>query len=418
MTGAALLGPASPGRWLRRLASGVALAGIGRGLALAGMAVFAARLPLADWGVLSHARGVLTVLAPLVTLGLAVTAMRRIPQYAAEGRAAEAAGHAALGFAAALAAAPLALLLALLWPGAPAARWLLLALPAAGALFFGTQAARAQGRPALAYAPPGLAALGAAAGFVASRAEGVEPAALWLASGLALAAVAQAAGVLGAGPRPRLGPAWAWLAEAAPLNLSQLARGATLLGPFLLLPLWAGAEEAGVYGLAWLLAQAALVALAGVSGACGPRLSAALGRGDWPAARAAAGIGAGAGASAALLAGGAPALALALAPAEAEALRPGLAAAALPLAWLAGAAALQALDAPLGAALVARGRGRQELSAALLGAAVTLGAALPLIPAFGGAGAATAVVAGAAARLMRNLLRRPLSPPAPDRSPP
>ncbi len=409
---AAALAPSTDG-WLRRLAAGVALAAVGRGLALLGMAAFAALLPLDQFGAFAHGRALLTFLAPLATLGLAVTVMRRAPQYAAAGRADLAAGHAALGFAAAAASALPAGAAAWLWPGLdPAARWMIAGAPASGALFFGAQAARALERPVLAYLPLGLASLVAAAAFAAGGAlglpAGAEGAAAIFALVLTAAAVGQGAALRRASPPPRMAQAREWLLEAAPLAVSLGARGLVLLGPFLMLPLWAPASETGAYGLAWLVAQAALVATTGVSGACGPRLSAAVWRGDLAAARAAVRVAATAGGAAALAAGGLPALTLMLAPGMAEALRPGLSAAAIPLALLAAAAAVQAVDAPLGAALVAQGRGRVETATQLWGGAATLGAAAPLIMQYGAAGAAGAALLGGLVRFVLNASRAPL----------
>ena len=366
--------------WVRRLATGALWAGVGRATAMAGFAGLAAMLTLEAFGSFAHGRAAVLLLGPVVSLGLAMTVMRRIPQAPDD---AAAAGALALGWSVALAVGSLIGALWLTFDGG----WMAAALPAYGALFFGGQAARALERPALGALPLGAAALAAAAG----AALGADPAAAW-ATSLWAAAAGQAALLLRALPRPRVRSARAPLAEALPLTLSLAARGASWQAPLLLLPLVAGAEAVGAFALALLAAQAPLAALGGVAGAAGPRLSSALGRGDVSAARSAA--------RAARLGGLAAAAGLGLGAAGVLAGLGGAAgAAAGPAAILAAAVAVQAVEAPLGLRLLAAGRGRAEAGVQVLGAAVAAAATLAFSPGAGAAGAAAAVLVSGAARL-------------------
>ncbi|SET72026.1 Serine acetyltransferase [Oceanicella actignis] len=389
---------------LRRAAAGVALAAAGRGGALAAMWVLAAALPLEAFGAFAHARSLVLLLAPLASLGFSVTTMRRIPQLRAAGRPAAAAGHFALGTLVSVGIGALGAVLGLAAPGVDAVSGAALAgLPAIAVLFHGTQAARALDRPFWAYAPMGLAAA-AAAGATATLALGGASSALeaaWLQSGaMTVAAFLQTRALARALGPARFPAPLKWLSEAAPLTASLMARGWSVQGPFLLLAFWSPDSALGMFGLCMTMAQAARVAASGANGAAAPALNVAMlapGRGG---ARRVArwsqlvSLGAAAGVSAALMA-----VWLGVGPLVAPHRADELAAAAPMLALLLGAAMVQALEAPLGQALIGAGRGRRELRIQWISAIAATATAAAAAPSLGGAGAAAAMLCGALARL-------------------
>ena len=266
------------------------------GLLIAGKAfnlitIFAlsAIMALSAFGEFMYVRGVILFLAPFLSIGLSVTAMRRIPGYIETGKAAFAHGYLRLivtvtllvalivamataigGYAFAGGDRPLTLALALI------------GLPGSALLMAQTQAARAFGHVLISYGPlnvlqPVALAIGAAAIWLISGPPDQNQMALMLALTMLAAAALQwfllkrdkKINATTAEKKSRQ-----WLGESAPFTISMAAQGIVASGPLLILGFFAQSEVLGIFGFYQALMQGLTIFNTAIFGAANPKLSA------------------------------------------------------------------------------------------------------------------------------------------------
>jgi O-antigen/teichoic acid export membrane protein len=409
---------------LARIAGGSAVYLMaGKALTLGTVLLLSAILPLAAFGEVMYARGIVLFAGPFMALGLTVTAMQRIPAYLETGDSARALGFlrtltitvltvSALTALAIVLTAPLILP----EPRATVLRAAAAALPGFAALVAHMQAARATGRVTLAYAMPSLGqplafATGATAaiwGFGVTSPVAIAAifsASMLTAAGIQLAGIARMAEFRGTNATTERRT---WLVQALPLTLSLAAQGVTASGPLLILGLHADGATLGIFGFYQAAMQGLLIFNTSIFGATNPRLSrrlAALPR-DRGAVRGLLRRSRGA-ATGVTVAGGAVAAGLILG--YGDLVQPAFTTEPAALLLLLGAVAVNATAGPLGHVLIIEGRRGWEIATQAACAALTVGVALWLIPAPGPWGGLTgAALATMAAALLRSALAHAL----------
>lgn len=383
---------------------------VGKALNLATLLGLSVVMTLAAYGEFMYVRGILLFLGPFMSLGLSVTAMRRIPGYLEQSDPARASGYLSIIFKTTLIAASIVAVLTALggyvFAGAARAETLaiaLIGLPGFALLVAQTQAARAFGHVLISYGPMNLLqpltlAIGALLIWLISELPRQNTMAALLAFSMLIAAAIQwfflrrDNTISATSPLTEPKP---WITESAPFTVSMAAQGIAASGPLLILGVFAQSTTLGVFGFFQALMQGLTIFNTAIFGAANPQLSAHIsGERHGQALRLlrrsralAFGItmfGAVAGVLGVTL----------LAPY----VKPEFGAAPWVLLALLLSIAINSTSGPLGHVLIIHDRRFWEVSAQILAACVTLILCFALIPSWGMMGAAIATLAAALCR--------------------